>query len=71
MFPPPPPHQLPSPPLPQRKQRTLLELLRLSAVDTPLLLVAFSAGVVAALGSALLPFLTGKIINYAAIEQDR
>ncbi|KAG2446750.1 hypothetical protein HYH02_008311 [Chlamydomonas schloesseri] len=55
----------------KRKQRTLLELLRLSAVDTPLLLVAFSAGVVAALGSALLPFLTGKIINYAAIEQDR
>lgn len=40
-------------------------------MDTPLLLVAFSAGVVAALGSALLPYLTGQIIDYAAIEPDR
>ncbi|KAG2435284.1 hypothetical protein HXX76_007360 [Chlamydomonas incerta] len=55
----------------KRKQRTLLELLRLSAVDGPLLMVAFSAGVVAALGSALLPYLTGQIIDFAAIEPDR
>ncbi|GLC71744.1 hypothetical protein PLESTF_001161500 [Pleodorina starrii] len=55
----------------KRKQRTLLELLRLSFVDWPLLLVAFSAGSLAALGSASIAYLTGQMIDYASIELDR
>ncbi|KAG2494082.1 hypothetical protein HYH03_007724 [Edaphochlamys debaryana] len=52
------------------KQRTIVELLRLSSVDSPLLLVAFSAGIVAALGSALIPHFTGQIIDFA-LRADR
>ncbi len=47
------------------------ELLRLSAPDTPLLLCGFSAGLVAALGAALIPYLTGQIIDYASIDPDK
>lgn len=43
-------------------------LLRMAAPDTPLLAVAFTAGSVAALGQALIPYYTGRIIDYASIE---
>ncbi|GFR49523.1 hypothetical protein Agub_g11566, partial [Astrephomene gubernaculifera] len=51
--------------------RTLHALLRLAASEGGLLAVALSAGVVAALGAALLPYLTGQIIDFASIEPDR
>lgn len=46
-------------------------LLGMSAVDTPLILVAFAAGTVAALGQALIPYFTGRIIDYASIDPNR
>ncbi|KAK9831825.1 hypothetical protein WJX74_010840 [Apatococcus lobatus] len=49
---------------------TAMTLAKLSAYDTPLLLVAFAAGAVAALTAALIPFYTGQIIDYASIEPD-
>ncbi|GIL89047.1 hypothetical protein Vretimale_16209 [Volvox reticuliferus] len=55
----------------KRKQRTLIELLRLAFVDWPLLLVAFTAGSLAALGSASLAYLTGQMVDFASIELDR
>ncbi|GLI59706.1 hypothetical protein VaNZ11_001651, partial [Volvox africanus] len=55
----------------KRKQRTLMELLRLSFVDWPLLVVAFTAGSLAALGSASLAYLTGQMVDFASIELDR
>lgn len=50
---------------PQAKQRTALELLRLSAPDWPILVLAFSCGFVAALGQALIPWFTGEIVDLA------
>ncbi|KAL3138200.1 hypothetical protein ABBQ38_005424 [Trebouxia sp. C0009 RCD-2024] len=57
----------------QKKQETetVKALLSMSAVDTPLLMLAFAAGAAAALGQALVPYFTGKIIDYASIEPDR
>lgn len=53
------------------QQATVVELLRLSVPDTPLLLVAFLFGSAAALMSACVPFFTGQIIDYASIDPDR
>lgn len=42
-----------------RHNATILALVKLSAPDTPVLLLAFSAGAAAALGQALIPYYTG------------
>lgn len=47
---------------------TISELLRLSLPDGLILLLAFTAGAAAALGQALVPYFTGKIIDYASID---
>jgi ATP-binding cassette, subfamily B (MDR/TAP), member 9 len=52
------------------RQATIGALLRLSAADTPILLLAFTAGAVAALGQALVPYFTGRIVDYASIDPD-
>ncbi|CAL5221232.1 g3384 [Coccomyxa viridis] len=52
-----------------QRQSTIAMLLSFSAQDTPLLIVAFLAGAVAALGQALIPYYTGQIIDYASIDQ--
>lgn len=52
----------------EARNATIGSLLRLSAPDTPLLLLAFSAGAAAALGQALIPYYTGRIIDYASID---
>lgn len=72
LFPPPPSHP-PCTPRPRQavNQATILELLRLSLPDWPLILTAFVAGAVAALMAALIPFYTGLIIDAASIDPDR
>ncbi|KAF8073219.1 Abcb9 [Scenedesmus sp. PABB004] len=50
---------------------TVLELVRLSLPDAPLLVVAFLAGTAAALAAACVPYYTGQIIDYASIDPDR
>lgn len=50
---------------------TVLELLKLSVADTPLLIGAFTFGVGAALMAACVPYFTGLIIDYASIDPDR
>lgn len=52
-------------------QRTVLELIKLSLPDWPLLVLAFAAGSVAALFQACIPYYTGQTIDYASIEPDR
>ena len=54
----------------QAPSATIGVLLGLSAPDGPLLLLAFAAGAVAALAQALIPFYTGRIIDYASIDPD-
>ncbi|PSC71292.1 ATP-binding cassette sub-family B member 9 [Micractinium conductrix] len=49
---------------------TIPELIGLSAPDTHILMLAFTAGAAAALGQALIPYYTGKIIDYASIDPD-
>jgi ATP-binding cassette subfamily B (MDR/TAP) protein 9 len=39
--------------------------------DAPINFVALAAGCVAALGSALVPYYTGQVIDYASIDPDR
>lgn len=70
---PPPPSRPPCTPRPRQavNQATILELLRLSLPDWPLILTAFVAGAVAALMAALIPFYTGLIIDAASIDPDR
>lgn len=51
-----------------KKNTTIIALLRLAAVDTPILVFAFAAGIIAALGQALIPYFTGKIVDYASID---
>jgi hypothetical protein len=53
------------------QQATVLELMRLSVPDTPVLLVAFVFGSAAALMAACVPYFTGLIIDYASIDPDR
>lgn len=53
------------------RHATILGLLGFAAPDTLLLTVAFLAGSLAALGQALIPYYTGKIIDYASIDPDR
>lgn len=57
--------------VPVVQQSTVLELMRLSVPDTPVLLVAFVFGSAAALMSACVPYFTGLIIDYASIDPDR
>lgn len=49
---------------------TIPELILLSGPDAHILMLAFTAGAVAALGQALIPYYTGKIIDYASIDPD-
>ena len=51
-------------------QAAIAALLLLALPDTATLLVAFSAGVVAALGQAAIPYYIGKSIDYASIDPD-
>lgn len=50
---------------------TVLELVKLSTPDTPVLLIAFVFGAAAALMAACVPYYTGLIIDYASIDPDR
>eukprot|EP00878_Enallax_costatus_P014219 GHUV01014873.1.p1 GENE.GHUV01014873.1~~GHUV01014873.1.p1 ORF type:complete len:765 (+),score=113.02 GHUV01014873.1:294-2588(+) len=50
---------------------TVMELVKLSTPDTPVLLVAFVFGAAAALMAACVPYYTGLIIDYASIDPDR
>ena len=54
----------------ETRRATIGVLLNLSFPDAPILLLAFSAGAIAALGQALVPFYTGHIIDYASIDPD-
>jgi hypothetical protein len=56
---------------PVLQQGTVVELLRLSVPDTPVLLAAFVFGSAAALMAACVPYFTGLIIDYASIDPDR
>ena len=53
------------------RKGTVKALLCLAAHDTPILIAAFTAGAIAALGQALIPYFTGRIIDYASIEPNR
>lgn len=55
----------------ETRRATIGALLKLSAPDTPILLLAFTAGAAAALGQALVPYYTGRIIDYASIDPHR
>ncbi len=54
----------------EARKATIGALLKLSAPDYVILLLAFTAGAVAALGQALIPYYTGRIIDYASIDPD-
>lgn len=56
---------------PVLQQGTVVELLRLSVPDTPVLLAAFVFGSAAALMAACVPYFTGLIVDYASIDPDR
>jgi ATP-binding cassette, subfamily B (MDR/TAP), member 9 len=49
---------------------TIMALIQFAAPDTSILFCAFAAGGIAALGQALIPYYTGKIIDYASIDPD-
>ena len=49
---------------------TIRTLAGLAAEDAPLLCLAFFAGCTAALGNALIPFLTGRALDDAALRRD-
>ena len=49
---------------------TIMALVKFAIPDSFLLTLAFMAGSLAALGQALLPYYTGKIIDYASIDPD-
>ena len=53
-----------------QRKATIGALLKLSAPDYFILLLAFTAGAAAALGQALIPYYTGRIIDYASIDPD-
>lgn len=55
----------------EKRRATIGALLKLSAPDAPILLLAFTAGAAAALGQALVPYYTGRIIDYASIDPHR
>lgn len=50
------------------KKTTIASLVRLSVPDAHILSLAFSAGSIAALGQALVPYYTGRIVDYASID---
>ena len=52
-------------------RRAIGQLVSLSLPDTPINVAAFLAGSVAALATALVPYYTGLVIDYASIEPDR
>ncbi|PRW60050.1 ATP-binding cassette sub-family B member 9 [Chlorella sorokiniana] len=52
----------------EAESATIPELVRLSLPDSHILFLAFTAGAAAALGQALIPYYTGKIIDYASID---
>ncbi|KFM26191.1 ATP-binding cassette sub-family B member 9 [Auxenochlorella protothecoides] len=49
---------------------TVSTLVRMASSDTPILALAFAAGAAAALGQALIPYYTGRIIDAASIDPD-
>ena len=49
-------------------QTTITALLALAFPDTLILAVAFSAGVIAAVGQAAIPYFIGKSIDFASID---
>ena len=68
--PPSPPARPGAPPPPVPTSATIRTLASLAAEDTPLLCLAFFAGCTAALGNALIPFLTGRALDDAALHRD-
>ncbi len=57
---------------PKKKKHSVIhELLSLAVPDLHLTFIALTAGCVAALGSALVPYYTGLVIDYASIDPDR
>ncbi|KAG7669825.1 hypothetical protein Ndes2437B_g06013 [Nannochloris sp. 'desiccata'] len=54
----------------EARKATIGALLKLSAPDYVILLLAFTSGAAAALGQALVPYYTGRIIDYASIDPD-
>jgi len=55
----------------EKNHATIAMLLGFAAPDWFLLTCAFMAGSLAALGQALIPYYTGRIIDYASIDPDR
>lgn len=53
------------------RHATIMALLGFAAPDTLLLTFGFLFGSLAALGMALIPYYTGKVIDYASIDPDR
>jgi ATP-binding cassette, subfamily B (MDR/TAP), member 9 len=53
------------------RHATIMALLGFAAPDTILLTFGFLFGSLAALGMALIPYYTGKVIDYASIDPDR
>ena len=51
--------------------KTVSELIAMALPDLPINCIALAAGCVAALGSALVPYYTGQVIDYASIEPDQ
>jgi len=52
------------------RKATIGALLKLAAPDYVIILLAFTSGAAAALGQALVPYYTGRIIDYASIDPD-
>lgn len=53
------------------RHATIMALLGFAAPDTALLSCGFVFGSLAALGMALIPYYTGKVIDYASIDPDK
>lgn len=51
--------------------KTVSRLIAMALPDAPINFAALAAGCVAALGSALVPYYTGQVIDYASIDPDR
>ena len=60
----------PQAPPPVPTSATIRTLASLAAEDAPLLCLAFFAGCTAALGNALIPFLTGRALDDAVLRRD-
>ena len=53
------------------RHKTVSELIKMALPDSLINCIALGAGCIAALGSALVPYYTGLVIDYASIDPDR